>query len=336
MVDFFFYGTLRDADLLATVAGRPLALQPATAPGWRAQPLASAPYPVLVADPEHQAPGVLAANVPAPVAARLDAYEGAEYCRHAIEVRLPDGASRTAQVYVPRTARAPDPGAWDFAAWAEAHGPATRARATTWGARQIAPFTAADVETVAVEAAFRGHFAVDRYHLRHRRYDGAWTPQVSREVFQRGHAVVLLPVDRATGDVVLVEQFRPGAWAAGDPSPWLLEAVAGGIGGDEDAVSAGRRELREETGLEAAGPLRPVLHCYASPGGCSERFDVMVVAVDAPATMGLAGLHEEDEDIRVVRAPLATAMAWVAAGRIRSAPAIIALQWLAANPEGWK
>lgn len=336
MVDFFFYGTLRDADLLALVAGRTLPLRHASAPGWRAQPLPGAPYPVLVADPGHAAPGMLAEGVLEAAAARLDAYEGAAYVRRTIRVRLADGTMQEAQVYLPTTPPEPDPRSWDLDAWAAQHGPATRARARTWSAGQIAPFGAHDVEVLADEPAFRGHFAVDRYRLRHRRYDGTWTPPVSREVFQRGHAVVVLPVDRATGDVVLVEQFRPGAWAAGDPAPWLLEAVAGGIGGNEDAATAALRELREETGLEPAGPLRSILHCYASPGGCSERFDVMVVAVDAPASMGLAGLHEEEEDIRVVRAPLALAMDWVAQGRIRSAPAIIALQWLAAKPDAWK
>ena len=42
----------------------------------------------------------------------------------------------------------------------------------------------------------------------------------------RGHAAAVLPYDPERDAVVLIEQFRPGAYAAG-VDPWLIEVVAG-------------------------------------------------------------------------------------------------------------
>src|SRR3546814_17214238 len=63
--------------------------------------------------------------------------------------------------------------------------------------------------------AFKGYFQVDRYRLRHRKLDGDWTAQMTREAFERGHAAAALLHDppRDRGD--LPEQLRPRATAAG-------------------------------------------------------------------------------------------------------------------------
>ncbi len=52
--------------------------------------------------------------------------------------------------------------------------------------------------------------------------------EVKREIFERGHAAVLLPYDPQRDEVVLVEQLRIAAIDSA-VSPWLLEMVAGMI-----------------------------------------------------------------------------------------------------------
>ena len=53
-----------------------------------------------------------------------------------------------------------------------------------------------DVRVTAIETLFQGFFRMVRYHLSHRLYSGGWTPSITREVFERGHAAVMLPPAR--------------------------------------------------------------------------------------------------------------------------------------------
>ena len=81
---------------------------------------------------------------------------------------------------------------------------------------------AKNVEIVEKTTSYQGYSRIDVYRLRHRRFGGGWTEVMSREMFERGHATVVLPYDPARDAVVLIEQFRIGAYAAG-LEPWLIE-----------------------------------------------------------------------------------------------------------------
>ena len=124
------------------------------------------------------------------------------------------------------------------------------------------------IEVLEKIPAYRGYFRVDSYRLRHRRFDGGWTPVLEREVFERGHAAALLPYDPRRDEVVLIEQFRVGALAAG-LDPWLIEIVAGIIEPGEAADEVARRETHEETGLNV-GRIERIAEVFVSPGGASE------------------------------------------------------------------
>jgi ADP-ribose pyrophosphatase len=189
-----------------------------------------------------------------------------------------------------------------------------------------------DVELIERATVYQGRFRIDRYRLRHRLFAGGWSAEITREVFERGHAVVVLPYDPVRDEVVLVEQFRAGPYAAGD-DPWQIEVVAGIIEPGETAEQVARRELAEEANLAPLGPLEPICRCYASPGGSSECFDIFCARVDASGAGGIHGLQHEHEDIRVRVVGFAEAMQALARGRVRSAPPIVALQWLALNRE---
>lgn len=186
-----------------------------------------------------------------------------------------------------------------------------------------------DVEIMAHQTAYDGYFKIERYTLRHRRHDGGWTGLITREVFERGHVAAVLPYDPERDAVVLIEQFRIGAWAAGEPC-WLTEIVAGVIDDGESAESVARREMQEETGL-SVGDLRPIGSYLSSPGGASECVTLYVGRVDSRKAGGLHGLADENEDIKVLVRPWAEVEAEIKAGLFTNAATLIALQWLALN-----
>jgi ADP-ribose pyrophosphatase len=187
------------------------------------------------------------------------------------------------------------------------------------------------VRIVERSTPFQGYFRIDRYRLRHRRFDGGWSDEIQREVFERGHAAAVLPYDPARDTVVLIEQFRIGAYAAG-LEPWLIEIVAGIIEPGEAAAEVVRREAREEAGCEI-GALEPVGSFIMSPGGASETLSLFCGRVESAGAGGLHGLAEEHEDIRAIVLSSDKAIARLAAGEIANASAAIALQWLALNRE---
>jgi ADP-ribose pyrophosphatase len=104
-----------------------------------------------------------------------------------------------------------------------------------------------DVKIIEHATAYDGYFRIDRYRLRHRVYEGGWSREVMREVFERGHAASVLPYDPVRDAVVLIEQFRIGAYTA-DWKPWIEEIVAGVIEPGETAEAVAHRETVEETG----------------------------------------------------------------------------------------
>ncbi|HHR0803785.1 ADP-ribose diphosphatase [Enterobacter roggenkampii] len=187
-------------------------------------------------------------------------------------------------------------------------------------------FAKNDVEIIARETLYSGFFSMDLYRFRHRLFNGEMSGEIRREIFERGHAAVLLPFDPVRDEVVLVEQIRIAAYDVSE-SPWLLEMVAGMIEEGEMVEDVARREALEEAGL-VVGRTKPVLSYLASPGGTSERLSIMVGEVDATTAEGIHGLADENEDIRVHVVSREQAYQWVEEGKIDNAASVIALQWL--------
>ncbi|WP_426817468.1 ADP-ribose diphosphatase [Winslowiella sp. 2C04] len=187
-------------------------------------------------------------------------------------------------------------------------------------------FTKNDVEIIARDSLYRGFFSIQRYRFRHRLFNGGVSDEVVREIFERGHAAVLLPYDPLRDEVVLIEQIRIAAFDT-SPTPWLMEMVAGMIEPGESVEDVARREAVEEAGL-TVGRIKPIISYLASPGGTSERSSVMVGEVDASLAQGCHGLEEENEDILVHVVSREQAYRWVEEGRIDNAASVIALQWL--------
>ena len=191
-----------------------------------------------------------------------------------------------------------------------------------------------DVEILEKTAAFQGYFRVDRYVLKFRRFDGNWSAEATREIFERGHAIGLVLYDPVRDEVGLIEQFRPGALAAGW-DPWLIELPAGIIDEGQTPEDVAIREAREETGLEIADPIS-IARYLVSPGGSSETMQIFAARMESSQLRGIHGLEEEVEDIRVFPLPVEEALAWIENGRICNAMTMIGLQWLGRNRERLK
>ncbi|MEE2760792.1 MAG: NUDIX domain-containing protein [Pseudomonadota bacterium] len=177
---------------------------------------------------------------------------------------------------------------------------------------------------------YRGFMRLDVYRLRHHDFNGGWSIDLSREVLERGNAVAVLPYDPDRDEVVLIEQFRIGAYTATEASPWQIEIVAGMIESHQLAEETAHRETEEETGL-AIYELEPVHHYLSSPGCTSETIQMYCGRVDATNAGGLSGVAHEGEYIRVFTVSTEEAFAMLDSGRIENGMTIIALQWLKLN-----
>ena len=195
-------------------------------------------------------------------------------------------------------------------------------------------FAKNDVEIIARETLYSGFFSMELYRFRHRLFNGEMSGEIKREIFERGHAAVLLPYDPVRDEVVLVEQVRIAAYDTSE-TPWLLEMVAGMIEEGESVEDVARREALEEAGL-VVGRTKPVLSYLASPGGTTERSSIMVGEVDATTAEGIHGLADENEDIRVHVVSRELAYQWVEEGKIDNAASVIALQWLQLHHQALK
>lgn len=185
------------------------------------------------------------------------------------------------------------------------------------------------VEVIEKEICYQGFFRIERCRLRHRLFNGQWSRVLSREIFERGHAAAVLPYDPIRDEVILIEQFRAGALDA-PGGPWLLEIVAGMIESGETAEDVVKRESMEEANCTVTN-LIPLYDFLVSPGGTSERVALFCGRVDTKHAGGIFGAQHEGEDIKVHVVSLGTALALLQSGKLNSASAIIALQWLALN-----
>jgi ADP-ribose pyrophosphatase len=199
---------------------------------------------------------------------------------------------------------------------------------------QLNSFTQNDYEIVKRDVLYEGVFRMARYHLRYRLFEGGWSHTLTRELMERKSAAAILPYDPVLDQVVLIEQFRPGA-IANPSSPWLLEIVAGILDGEEKPANVAIREAKEEANCEVLD-LYPVCEYFVSPGGSNEYLWIFCGRIDASDAGGIHGLQEENEDIRSFIVSSEEAFILLQEGKIKTSPAIIALQWLQLNREWLK
>ncbi|NUF26462.1 ADP-ribose pyrophosphatase [Gilliamella bombicola] len=187
-----------------------------------------------------------------------------------------------------------------------------------------------DVFNLTKRILYKGFFSLFEYRFQYRKFDGSMSEVVSREILERGHAVVLLAYDAKRDEVVLIEQIRIAAIETQE-SPWMLELIAGMMDHENESFEeVAKREAMEEAGV-VIGRCKPIISYLASPGGLTEQLHILVGEVDSSTAKGIHGLAEENEDIKVHVVSRNQAYQWVKDGLINNAASIIALQWLELN-----
>lgn len=186
-----------------------------------------------------------------------------------------------------------------------------------------------DVRVRRRESSYQAYLRVETYHLTHRRFDGDWMPEIRREVLRRGAAVAVMLYDPDRDTVLLIEQFRIGAYVNGRP-PWAMEIVAGMVEPGEEPADVARRETREEAGCEVLD-LVPVYDYLVSPGCMDETVTLFCGRIDSDGLGGHHGLSEEGEDIRVVVKPFDDAWAELNRGGLDNSITVIGMLWLKLN-----
>lgn len=162
-------------------------------------------------------------------------------------------------------------------------------------------------------------------------HEGGWSQSVEREVLIHRNAVAVLPYDPMRDSILLLEQFRPGAYLSDRPA-WQLEPVSGMIEDGQSVGDAARMELREEAGCEIT-EMEPITGYLVSPGYTTEHVTCFCGRIDAAGREGVFGNRDEGEDIKVHVVTLQDAEAMLRSGEIGYALTIICIQWLLLNRE---
>lgn len=148
-------------------------------------------------------------------------------------------------------------------------------------------------------------------------FEGPDGRRFERDIVHHPGAVVVVPFDEATGEVVYVRQYR----APLDLE--LLELPAGKRDvRDEPPERTAARELVEEVGLEA-GRLDVIGHFYSSPGFCDEELWCFLARDLSARELSRQG--PEEEHMTLERHPFAGVAEMVRSGLIKDGKTIVSL-----------
>lgn len=191
----------------------------------------------------------------------------------------------------------------------------------------------ADVGISSIETKYDGFFKINEYLLSHKLFSTQQSNKFTREVFERGDAVVVMLYDPKQDQLLLLEQFRPGALRAAK-TPWMLEFVAGMFDDNESYLDVAVRESKEEADITLAPEsINPIMKYLSSPGGTSECIHLCWAKFDSNEVVSgsVFGLAGENEDILLHLISRSDALELLNEGEISNAATIIGLQWLALN-----
>jgi ADP-ribose pyrophosphatase len=134
-----------------------------------------------------------------------------------------------------------------------------------------------------------------------------------RDVVHHNGGVVI--VAEKDGNILMVEQYRYATSSA------LLELPAGKLDkGNEDILSAAKRELEEETGFNAKN-WESLGYIWTSPGFCSEKLYLFKAS-----DLSFKGQHlDEGEILNYIQVPKEKVFEMVKNGEISDAKTICAL-----------
>ncbi len=132
-------------------------------------------------------------------------------------------------------------------------------------------------KTMKTENVYKGkilNLRIDTVELPDKKYS-------KREIVEHPGSVAIVPITKKK-EIILVKQYRKAV------ESHLLEVPAGKLELNEEPIETARRELKEETGIEA-GKLEYITEFFTSPGFSNEKI-YLFLAMDL-----LEGLSELDD-----------------------------------------
>ena len=135
----------------------------------------------------------------------------------------------------------------------------------------------------------------------------------SFDLVDHAPSITVIPLTE-DGKLLLVRQYRIGAGAT------LLELPAGVMEESEDPLESARRELREETGMDAH-VFQKLGAAYLSPGYCSEYMHFYLAKGLSPAPLE----QDEDEFLNLEAYPVAEVYRMARSGELHDSKTLAAL-----------
>ncbi len=152
--------------------------------------------------------------------------------------------------------------------------------------------------------------------------------RIDHEIYRHGPAAAVLLYDPERRVVMLVEQFRLGAYLAYGALA-SLEAAAGMLDGDAPEFCV-RREALEETGVRLSD-VRLAFETVSNPACMTETLACFVAAYSPRDIVAAGGGVDDDEHIVRVEMDFDAALAAVERGEIRDAKTVALLYYARAR-----
>lgn len=188
------------------------------------------------------------------------------------------------------------------------------------------PTTNPGVRINSVDVLSDSWYTLRRVDFDYRTASGEWSRR-QREAYDRGNGATVLLVDWQRETVVLTKQFRIPAYMNKHPDGLLVETPAGLLD-EDDAETAIRREVEEETGYRV-GTVVPLFELFMSPGSVTERVSFFVAEYSPSDRVALGGgVEAEGEEIEVLELTIDDATEQLARGRIVDGKTVLLLQWV--------
>ena len=170
-----------------------------------------------------------------------------------------------------------------------------------------------------------GFFKLHKMNFNHKRFNGGWNKNVTREIFSGSHVASLLPYDPIKNKIILLEQFRAGVLKR-EINPIIKEIVAGMIDEGENPKEAAIRECKEETGCKV-NKIIDIFSYYPAPGSSESYYHLFLGEVESFEGERISGEEGENEDILARSYGVEEVKNLLKENKIINGLTLIALQW---------
>jgi ADP-ribose pyrophosphatase len=189
-----------------------------------------------------------------------------------------------------------------------------------------------DIKVSKIKKVYQGYNNINSYKFKHRLFNSSWSKTLRREMIITKECVCLLPYDKQNNLILLIKQFRIGAYLAGT-NPWQIEVIGGSreISENNPKITIQREAYEEASLCVNYKSLKKVRTILNSSGITNEKTLIYFSHSNLAKIKGVFGNKFENEDIKVLKLKPRKAFNMVKKGEINSVNTIIALNWLKDN-----